>query len=153
MRITGSRRVIKLGFSGDLQALAHELQEPPPTPATPQVEPYSTGFNWDWLTKSYVIRFFELSPVLREMAGDVRALLGSQAAQEGRSEDLQVQQDLAAIKHLFEPSKADIAEELTGQRTYGGATYRRVKAAFDAFYTTTTGQKSVSERGSSDRAA
>lgn len=147
MRIIGTKRIVELALSGDFACLAGELSA--------AVAPHRKDYNgWDWLTPEYVIRYFEQSPVLREMAGDVRAVLGNQASQDRPHDDLRLQQDLEAIAHLESPSKADIAEALTGDRSYAGATYRRVKAVYDSLNsTTTTTPKERYLGGSNDLAA
>lgn len=103
------------------------------------------------LTPEQVVMYFECSPVLREMAADVRAaLLGGKGAAStgstGATGSAGVEQDLARIRHLVSPSKADIAEVLTGQRTYGGAAYERVNRVYQALAgseTTTTTVETV----------
>jgi len=90
------------------------------------------------ITPAEVVEYFEQSPVLREMAADVAAVL-----RPGRAApvDSQLDRDLKAIAHLHAPSLADISEILTGDRQYGGATYKRVKTAHDALKSSTTTAK------------
>lgn len=96
------------------------------------------------ITPAEVVAHFENSPILRSMASDVRAVLlnGAQAANfEAQS---QLEQDLeqvfrAGLDHTA--LLADISEELTGSRQYGGATYKRVKAVAEALKTSTTPAK------------
>lgn len=88
------------------------------------------------ISPAQVVAYFESSPILKIYADDVKsALLSHSEAEFG---DFQLQQDLQAIEHLSEPTKADISEVLTGKRTYGGANYERVKQAYEAFYSSTT---------------
>lgn len=90
------------------------------------------------ITPAEVVTYFEQSPILREMAADVAAVLGP-----GRAAPVagQLEQDLKAIAHLQAPSLADISEVLTGERQYGGATYKRVKAVQQALKSSTTTAK------------
>lgn len=90
------------------------------------------------ITPAEVVEYFEQSPFLREMAADVAAVLRPGPASPVVS---QLEQDLKAIAHLQAPSLADISEVLTGERQYGGAAYKRVKAAQQALETTTTPAK------------
>lgn len=85
------------------------------------------------ITPAEVIQYFEQSPYLREMAGDVAQVL--------RPEPMaidQLDQDIQTCAHLDNPSLADISELLTGDRQYGGAIYKRVKAVKQALENTTT---------------
>jgi hypothetical protein len=93
------------------------------------------------LTPQQVVAYFEASPVLSGMADDVRAAV----LPAGSEKVSQVEIDLAKVAHLVEPSLADIAEALTGERTYAGAKYARVKAVHKALKTTTT-----TEQGAND---
>ena len=88
----------------------------------------------DELSPSQVVAYFEASPVLSYLADDVRAALLSPEEEKAS----QVSQDVAKVAHLVDPSLADIAQVLTGERQYGGATYHRVKAVQRALKTTTT---------------
>lgn len=96
---------------------------------------YSQRINQ--LTPQMVVSYFEASPVLNCMADDVRAAL----LPAGSERVSQVELDLAKVAHLVEPSLADIAEALTGERTYAGAKYARVKAVQRALKSTTTTQQ------------
>lgn len=94
------------------------------------------------ITPEQVVKYFEASPDLCEMAADVRAaLLGKAAA--AASADGQLQQDIDQVRGLVSPSKADIAQALTGQRTYGGATYERINRVYQAISTTSTTPEGV----------
>lgn len=86
------------------------------------------------LTPAQVVAYFEASPVLSYMADDVRSALLSP----GEEKASQVNQDVAKVAHLVDPSLADISQALTGSRQYGGAAYARVKAVQRALKTTTT---------------
>lgn len=86
------------------------------------------------LTPAQVVAYFEASPVLSYMADDVRAAV----LPAGAGKVSQVELDLTKVAHLVDPSLADIAEALTGERTYAGAKYARVKAVQKALKTTTT---------------
>lgn len=102
------------------------------------------------ITPAEVIAHFEQSPILREMAGDVRAVLGDLPTVQIDP----IQSDLQAVAHLVNPSLADISEELTGSRQYGGATYKRVKAVKDALKSSTTPPKNgVYRPNSANKAA
>lgn len=150
LKFIGTRRVVTLLLAGDVQSLAAELASDL-RPETPQ--PWSTGFNWDWLTNDYVVKYFEQSTDLAEIAGDVRAVLGRQAAQVGPQAKSRVQRDLEAIEHLVKPSKADISEVLFGKRTYSGARFERITEAYNAYYSTTTPTERTSMGDSRDLAA
>lgn len=89
------------------------------------------------ITPAEVVTYFEQSPVLREMAADVAAVLRPSPAPVAS----QLDQDLKAVAHLRSPSMADISEVLTGDRQYGGATYKRVKAVYQALKSSTTPAK------------
>lgn len=94
------------------------------------------------ISPEQVVAYFESSPILREMADDVKiALFGSKTAKTGLNSDFQLNQDLEQVGDLREPSMADISERLTGSRQYGGSTYTRVKKVYDALQTSTTSRQ------------
>jgi len=66
----------------------------------------------------------------------------------------QLQRDVERVRHLGQgASLADISDVLTGERTYGGAVYRRVKAVRDALKNTTTTPSEAGNAGSSKKLA
>src|SRR3990172_5215745 len=75
------------------------------------------------MSEADVVRHFEQSPILCIYVEDVRtAVLGHS---EATGADFQLFQDLQAVQGLVEPSQADIAERLFGDRTKTGGSYRR----------------------------
>ena len=103
------------------------------------------------MTPQDVIEYFRRSNVLSGLVSDLEIIFYS--SEFGSESDLQLKNDLESIKHLKKPSKADISEALTGKRTYGGSTYDRVKAAYDAFYTSTTSTESKTQPDQEKKAA
>lgn len=91
------------------------------------------------LSPADVVRYFQQSPVLSIYAEDVRtAVLSHSEALQG---DLQLSQDLQAVKGLVGATQADIAERLFGDRTKTGGSYRRrILAVINA---TTTSQEAA----------
>jgi hypothetical protein len=98
------------------------------------------------MTPADVVRYFEQSPILSYMVEDVRTAVLSHP--DGLHADLQLESDLRVVQDLVEPSQADIAERLFGDRTKtGGAYRRRILAVLDATTTRSEGSKVVqSER-------
>jgi hypothetical protein len=87
------------------------------------------------ITPEEVVAYFEQSPDLRAMTDDVKeALLGKKAINYHN----QLESDLKATRHLINPSKADIAEVLTGNRYYSGQNHKRVTAVFEAISSSST---------------
>lgn len=80
------------------------------------------------LTPQQVVAYFEASPVLSYMADEVKAAILPAGSEKVNYLD----QDIAKVSHLVQPSLADISEVLTGSRYYRGATYARVKAVQNA---------------------
>jgi hypothetical protein len=70
-----------------------------------------------------VLRYFEQSPILCIYVEDVRTVVLSHS--EATGGDFQLSQDLQAIQGLINPSQADVAERLFGDRTKTGGSYRR----------------------------
>jgi hypothetical protein len=72
------------------------------------------------ITPEQVVMYFEASPVLREMADDVRqVLLSGKTSEIEREQAIQV--DLERVAHLGpKTSLADLAEVIFGRRNYGG---------------------------------
>jgi hypothetical protein len=89
-----------------------------------------------------VVRHFERSPILCIYAEDViTAVLGHS---EGTGGDFQLSQDLEAVQGLTNPSQADVAERLFGDRTKTGGSYRRrILAVLRATTTVNPGSKAV----------
>lgn len=103
------------------------------------------------MSPSAVIAYFEQSPILRQYADDVKQAIGSH--HEAATEENELQEDISAISHLLEPSKADIAEVLFGSRYYGGRNYKRVKSAYDYFYSSSSRNKPLSDLNSLPKVA
>ncbi len=92
------------------------------------------------ITPEEVVIYFEESPVLREMADDVReVLLGRRPTAPAA-----ITEDVNRCRHLINPTKADIAEILTGSRYYGGQSHKRISAVFDALTSSSPAQKDFS---------
>lgn len=117
-----------LGLPEGWQMLAAALQ----APAAP-----SRAVNVRDLTPDDVIRYFEQSPILNIYLDDVRTAVLSHPG--ASTSDLQLEKDLQAIQGLKDPSQADVAEALFGDRTRTGGSYRRrILAVLEAQKTTTT---------------
>lgn len=127
VELIGSRQAL-VDFANKIISLANPPRQRFAWPQEMQ-EP-ETG--WTWLLKNRPWIFDGISLQSEPYAS---YLFGSES---DTGTDVRLENDLEAIKHLQQPSKADIAEVLTGKRTYGGAIFERVTAAFDAFYTSTT---------------
>lgn len=93
-----------------------------------------------------VVRYYEQSPILCIYVEDVRTAVLSHS--EGTGGDFQLSQDLEAVQGLVEPSQADVAERLFGDRTKTGGSYRRrILAVLGATTTAGPGLKAAqSER-------
>ena len=101
------------------------------------------------MTPADVVRYFEQSPVLCIYADDVRTAILGRA--DGPQSDFQLSQDINAVRGLINPSQADIAERLFGDRTKTGGSYRRrILAVLGA---TTTGSSGQTEDFIKSRAA
>lgn len=70
-----------------------------------------------------VVRYFEQSPILSIYTEDLRTAVLSHSG--GTGGDFQLSEDLEAIQGLINPSQADVAERLFGDRTKTGGSYRR----------------------------
>lgn len=118
-------------LAGQLRNLANQLQ--PGMTFSARV---------DAITEAEVVEHFENSPHLQTYAPDVRSVLGAEARPGAPGTDVRLLQDFQAIAHLKNPSQADVAEILFGDRTLtGGAYRRRILAAMELLRkTTTTGQ-------------
>ena len=91
------------------------------------------------ITPAEVIAHFENSPILAEMASDVRTVLEKANLGQIMAYPGQLEQDLERVFHLGPTARlVDISEALTGSRQYGGATYHRVKAVAAALKNNTT---------------
>ncbi len=137
-------------LAGLLRALADDLAEDPTAPA-----PNIQRSAWDRvlsMTPQDVVEYFRQSPVLRGWANLVEsapaikeAIEASQGATGEARTDVRVSNDLERVKSSLsgsQPSQADIAEVLFGERTKTGGSYRRrILAVLDALKTTTTTHK------------
>lgn len=75
------------------------------------------------LTPVDVVAYFERSPILSIYVDDVKSeLLGHSKPLQA---DYQLKSDLEAVAGLVDPSQADIAERLFGDRQKTGGAYRR----------------------------
>lgn len=107
----------------------------------------------EWtITPEQVIRYFEQSDVLRVHAADVRAVLGSEIGPATPKAN-PLEADLLAVKHLINPSPADLAEVLLGTRYYSGSGYRRVKAVQAALNSSSSPLKNDFSGGEEDKKA
>lgn len=109
---------------------------PPPEPQAPGVVMSSLSAdahdprNWTLIA----LRF----PWLADVLPPPMFAAKSRGGNPGESGS-QIETDLDRVRHLgAAASLADISEVLTGQRTYGGATYQRVKVVKQALKTSTT---------------
>lgn len=121
----------------ELLALRDELLAMLTPPPLPQSIAQRRPVDVQTLTPAEVVTYFEQSPVLHIYAADVRtAVLNDQ---EAAGLAYQLQQDILAVKHLKNPSQADIAQALFGDRTKTGGAYRRRILAVMSATTTAPG--------------
>lgn len=91
------------------------------------------------ITEAEVVEHFEQSPHLQQYAPDVRYTLGQEMRQDTPGTFGRAISDYQAISDLKNPSQADIAERLFGDRTLtGGAYRRRILAALELLQKLTT---------------
>lgn len=90
------------------------------------------------LSPEQVVMYFEASPILREMADDVRAvLLGKRAAAATATSEFE--RDLARVTHLGETAKlADLSQTIYGRRHYAGREHEYLKLLKSALETSTS---------------
>lgn len=90
------------------------------------------------LSPEQVVMYFEASPVLREMADDVRAvLLGKKSAAAAATSDFD--RDLARVSHLGETAKlADLSETIYGRRHYTGREHTHLQGLKNALKTSSS---------------
>lgn len=128
------------GQAGPLADLLRRLAD--------QLEPTIQHTDFDRvlsITPAEVVAHFENSPILQSMAPDVRAVLLNGSQKQIEAAESQLQRDLEQVFGAGLDSTAllaDISEVLTGERQYGGATYKRVKDVAEALKTSTTTAKS-----------
>lgn len=149
--ITTEHPNVKLTLRGSNKHLAQKLQELADIAKGRTVAEVDLAIarRRSDMTPADVVAYFEQSPVLQSMADDVREVLLGKGSSFAPS---QFQSDLDAVKSamLVNPTKADIAELLTGQRTYGGAMFARINRIMKALETTST---TASERATQLKAA
>lgn len=103
-----------------------------------------------------VVSYFAHSPVLYIYADDVAAALQnvSFTPLKDNISNVQLENDLQAVKHLKQPSQADVAEILFGDRTKTGGSYRRrILAVLQKLKITTTSLEGVKTAQNARKAA